>query len=51
MDGGDLVVNRGNEARPKEGSSEGRDLNAIEGLEAAIKLAEVRSVYVMSVFR
>ncbi|KAH9487122.1 Maintenance of telomere capping protein 1 [Psilocybe cubensis] len=40
VEGGDLVVNRGNESRPKEGS-EGRDLNTVDGYEAALKLAQV----------
>ena len=41
VEGGDLLVNRGNESRPKDSASEVRDLNAVEGLEAAIKLAQV----------
>ncbi|KAI0786052.1 maintenance of telomere capping protein 1 [Abortiporus biennis] len=40
VEGGDLIVNRGDESRPKDGSSEIRDLNPVEGLEAAIKLAQ-----------
>ncbi|THH32341.1 hypothetical protein EUX98_g1849 [Antrodiella citrinella] len=39
VEGGDLVVNRGDESRPKE-TDEKRDLNAVEGLEAALKLAQ-----------
>ena len=41
VEGGDLVVNRGDESRPKD-TAEKRDLNAVEGLDAAIKLAQVR---------
>ncbi|KAG8680089.1 hypothetical protein FRC09_018494 [Ceratobasidium sp. 395] len=39
VEGGDLVVNRGNESRPKEGSA-GRDLNAVHSYDEALKLAE-----------
>ncbi|KAG8708754.1 hypothetical protein FRC08_018721 [Ceratobasidium sp. 394] len=39
VEGGDLVVNRGNESRPKEGSTE-RDLNAVHSYDEALKLAE-----------
>ncbi|KAG9094588.1 hypothetical protein FRC06_010669 [Ceratobasidium sp. 370] len=38
VEGGDLVVNRGNESRPKEGSE--RDLNAVHSYDEALKLAE-----------
>ncbi|KAF8168300.1 maintenance of telomere capping protein 1 [Crassisporium funariophilum] len=41
VEGGDLVVNRGDESRPKEGATEGRDLNVVEGYEAALKLSQV----------
>jgi hypothetical protein len=41
VDGGDLVVNKGNESRPKNSSSQERDLNAVDGHDAALKLAEV----------
>lgn len=41
VEGGDLVVNRGDETRPKDTASEARNLNVVEGLEAAIKLAQV----------
>lgn len=41
VEGGDLVVNRGDESRPKDTSAEKRDLNAVEGLGAALKLAQV----------
>ncbi|KAJ3482066.1 hypothetical protein NLI96_g7230 [Meripilus lineatus] len=40
VEGGDLIVNRGNESRPKDAPEEVRDLNVVEGLEAAIKLAQ-----------
>lgn len=41
MEGGDLVVNRGDESRPKEPTAGKRELNAVEGFEAALKLAQV----------
>ncbi|KAG8919609.1 hypothetical protein FRC02_001527 [Tulasnella sp. 418] len=42
VEGGELVVNKGNESRKKEQeSSSTRKLNAVSGLEAATKLAEV----------
>ena len=41
VEGGDLVVNRGNESRPKEGASDRRDLNVVEGYDAALKLSQV----------
>lgn len=44
VEGGDLVVNRGDESRPKDAASEKRDLNAVEGLEAAAKLAQVFAI-------
>jgi len=40
VEGGDLVVNRGNESRPKDGTSQERDINAVDGYDAALKLAE-----------
>jgi len=40
VEGGDLVVNRGDESRPKEAGGEKRDLNVVDGLEAALKLAQ-----------
>ena len=45
VEGGDLVVNRGDESRPK-GSVNGaqRELNHVQGQEAAFKLAQV-SIY------
>lgn len=41
VEGGDLVVNRGNESRPKEGASDRRDLNVVDGYEAALKVSQV----------
>ena len=42
VEGGDLIVNRGNESRPKETSSDSvRELNVVDGYEAACKLAQV----------
>lgn len=41
VEGGDLVVNRGNESRPKDGASDRRDLNVVEGYEAALKVSQV----------
>ncbi len=45
VEGGDLVVNKGNESRPKSSSSQERDLNAVDGHDAAMKLAEVCFTY------
>ena len=42
VEGGDLVVNRGDESRPKADATEKRELNAVDSLEAAVKLAQVR---------
>ncbi|KAJ7456663.1 maintenance of telomere capping protein 1 [Mycena latifolia] len=39
VEGGDLIVNRGDESRPKSMDTT-RDLNAVEGFEAASKLAQ-----------
>lgn len=42
VEGGDLIVNRGEESRPKDGPSDSqREMNAVEGYEAAYKLAQV----------
>ena len=41
VEGGDLVVNRGDESRPKEAEDGKRDLNAVDGYDAALKLAQV----------
>ena len=44
VEGGDLVVNKGHESKPREASVKGqRNLNAVDGLDTAIKLAEVLS--------
>ncbi|KAF7437082.1 hypothetical protein PC9H_003916 [Pleurotus ostreatus] len=40
VEGGDLIVNRGDESKPKTTGDEGRELNAVEGYEAASKLAQ-----------
>ncbi|TFY82066.1 hypothetical protein EWM64_g1946 [Hericium alpestre] len=41
VEGGDLIVNKGNESKPKEESSNlKRELNAVEGFEEALKLAQ-----------
>ncbi|KIJ68649.1 hypothetical protein HYDPIDRAFT_24907 [Hydnomerulius pinastri MD-312] len=40
VEGGDLIVNRGEESRPKDSSDSTRDLNAVDGYEAALKLAQ-----------
>lgn len=42
VEGGELVVNKGKDEVPKAGNGKERDLNAVEGFEAAFKLAEVR---------
>ena len=42
VEGGDLVVNRGNESRPKDGTATERNFNAVEGYDAAHKLAQVK---------
>jgi len=41
VEGGDLVVNRGDESRPKESASDSRDLNVVDGYEAALKVSQV----------
>jgi hypothetical protein len=41
VEGGDLVVNRGNESRPKDGASDSRDLNFVDDYEAALKVSQV----------
>lgn len=43
VEGGDLVVNKGDESRPKYNGKE-RDLGGVEDFEAALKLAQVCSV-------
>lgn len=46
IEGGDLVVNRGNESKPKESevSDPRRDLNAVDNYETALKLSQVWSL-------
>jgi hypothetical protein len=44
VEGGDLIVNRGNESRPKEGASDRRDLNVVDGYDAALKVSQVCSI-------
>lgn len=42
VEGGDLVVNKGHESKPREqGSDAPRNMNAVDGIEAAFRLAEV----------
>jgi hypothetical protein len=49
VEGGDLILNKGEESRPKDASSDSpRDMNAVEGYEAAYKLAQVREIIVLS---
>lgn len=44
VEGGDLIVNRGEESRPRDTSSDSpRDMNAVEGYDAACKLAQVQT--------
>jgi len=41
VEGGDLIVNRGNESRYKDDApGNGRELNSVEGYDAAVKLAQ-----------
>lgn len=49
VEGGDLIVNRGEESRPKETPSDiaSRDLSAVEGYEEAAKLAMVYNLCVL----
>lgn len=47
VEGGDLIVNRGEESRLKDTSSDStREMNAVEGYEAGYKLAQVGSIFV-----
>lgn len=43
IDGGDLVVNRGNESKPKESEEPDpkRGLNAVDNYDTALKLSQV----------
>jgi len=42
VEGGDLIVNKGNESRPKDtvAQKDRRELNSVEGFETAVKLAK-----------
>ncbi|KAF9535528.1 maintenance of telomere capping protein 1 [Crepidotus variabilis] len=40
VEGGDLVLNKGNETKPKE-TGQGRELNAVDDYETALKVAQV----------
>ncbi|KIJ08756.1 hypothetical protein PAXINDRAFT_139145 [Paxillus involutus ATCC 200175] len=40
VEGGDLIVNRGEESRLKDSADSARDLNTVDGYEAALKLAQ-----------
>ena len=52
VEGGDLVVNKGHESKPREPSVKGqRNMNAVDGLETAIKLAEVRHIVFLNTMR
>lgn len=42
VDGGDLVVNKGTESRPKDNIGPERELGGVEGYDAALKLAQVK---------
>jgi hypothetical protein len=45
VEGGDLIVNRGEESRPKDTSSDlPREMNAVDGYEGAYKLAQVQDL-------
>ena len=45
VEGGDLVVNKGHESKPREkGASSERNMNPVDGMDAAFKLAEVWSI-------
>jgi len=41
VEGGDLIVNRGEESKPKDSPDSVRELNVVDGYEAALKLAQV----------
>lgn len=47
VEGGELMVNKGYESKPREKGSE-RNMNAVEGLETALRLAEVRLIHRLS---
>jgi hypothetical protein len=40
VQGGDLIVNKGNEAKLKDVATDRRNMNLVEGLESAVKLAK-----------
>jgi len=40
VEGGDLIVNRGDESKPKDSPDSVRELNVVDGYEAALKLAQ-----------
>lgn len=49
VEGGDLIVNRGEESRPKDTPlNSAREMNAVEGYEAAYKLAQVCNLFLVS---
>lgn len=41
VEGGDLIVNKGTESRPKDDNGSERELGGVEGYDAALKLAQV----------
>lgn len=47
VEGGDLILNRGNEFRPKS-EGQGRNLNIVESYETALKVAQVRVTHSIS---
>jgi hypothetical protein len=43
VEGGDLIINRGDESKPKESAARTpRDFNSVDGYDAALRLAQVR---------
>ncbi|KAG9314572.1 maintenance of telomere capping protein 1 [Chiua virens] len=40
VEGGDLIVNRGEESKPKDSSNSVRELSVVDGYDAALKLAQ-----------
>jgi hypothetical protein len=43
VEGGDLIINRGDESKPKESAAgTPRDFNSVDGYDAALRLAQVR---------
>lgn len=49
VEGGDLVVNKGDESRPKDApkGQPQRDLGVVDGFDAAFKLAKVSSSFLL----